>query len=563
VTSANVITLSGAAEAGSTVKVYDGTTLLGNAIATAAGTWSFKTPTLSNGTHSLSATATDAAGNVSDASTVLTGPGHGSTTALTITVDTIAPATPTISSYSPDTGVVGDGITDANVLTFGGAAEADSTVKVYDGTTLLGSVIASALGTWSFTTSALADGKHALSATAMDLAGNISHASTAVDITVDTVAPIVPTITSFSPDTATVGDGITDAHVLNLSGSGEAGSTVKVYDGTTLLGNAVVGANGTWNYTTTSLNDGAHTFTTTDTDIAGNTSGLSSALHVTVDTVAPGAPTIASISPDAAVVGSDVSSIFTVTGGGEANSTVTVYDGSTAIGTAAVNGSGDWSFTTQSLTVGTHSFTAIDTDLAGNQSSSSAPLDVTVDSAPISVDVTGFLSSWRGIGQLSGTTEADSSLKVIDVTSGKTLAQVTANSAGTFSALMTTLTNTIHSFDVVATDQAGNTGQTHLIYGTSGADVLSSTSASEIFTGQGGSDTFVFSGNFGQDTITDFKAATDTIQLDQSAFTNFASVLSHATQVGGDVVIAQDAHNTLTLNDTTLSQLASHNFHLV
>jgi Ca2+-binding RTX toxin-like protein len=116
---------------------------------------------------------------------------------------------------------------------------------------------------------------------------------------------------------------------------------------------------------------------------------------------------------------------------------------------------------------------------------------------------------------------------------------------------------------VVATDQAGNTGQTHLIYGTSGADVLSSTSASEIFTGQGGSDTFVFSGNFGQDTITDFKAATDTIQLDQSAFTNFASVLSHATQVGGDVMIAQDAHNTLTINDTTLSQLASHNFHLV
>jgi len=40
-------------------------------------------------------------------------------------------------------------------------------------------------------------------------------------------------------------------------------------------------------------------------------------------------------------------------------------------------------------------------------------------------------------------------------------------------------------------------------------------------------------------------------------------VLSHATQVGSDIVIAQDAHDAVTLHNTALSQLTSQNFHLV
>ena len=200
VTSANVITISGAAEVGSTVKVYDGTTLLGTATANGTGAWSFTTGQLANGTHSLSATATDAAGNVSGSSTVLTSAGNGSSTALMITVDTIAPTTPIITSYSPDSGVMGDGITNASILMINGSAEAGSTVKVYDGTTLLGSVLASSTGAWSFTTAALANGTHTLAATAMDLAGNVSGASSALNVTVDTIAPNTPTIASFSPD---------------------------------------------------------------------------------------------------------------------------------------------------------------------------------------------------------------------------------------------------------------------------------------------------------------------------------------------------------------------------
>ncbi len=58
--------------------------------------------------------------------------------ALSVTVDTVAPAAPTIASFSTDSGTVGDGITNDNTLTLTGTAEANSTVKVFDGATLIG-----------------------------------------------------------------------------------------------------------------------------------------------------------------------------------------------------------------------------------------------------------------------------------------------------------------------------------------------------------------------------------------------------------------------------------------
>ena len=63
-----------------------------------------------------------------------------------------------------------------------------------------------------------------------------------MSVTVDTVAPVAPTIASFSTDSGTVGDGITNDNTLTLTGTAEANSTVKVYDGATLLGTAT--ANG-------------------------------------------------------------------------------------------------------------------------------------------------------------------------------------------------------------------------------------------------------------------------------------------------------------------------------
>ena len=71
-----------------------------------------------------------------------------------MTVDTVAPAKAVISSFSTDSGTVGDGITNDNTLTLTGTAEANSTVKVYDGATLLGTATANGSGAWSYTTAA-------------------------------------------------------------------------------------------------------------------------------------------------------------------------------------------------------------------------------------------------------------------------------------------------------------------------------------------------------------------------------------------------------------------------
>src|SRR5262249_42050276 len=150
---ANILTFAGTAEANSAVKVFDGATLLGSAVANASGAWSFTTGTLSNAAHSFTATATDAAGNTGVASSV-----------LEVTV-VAPPGAPVITSFSPDTGVVGDGVTDPAILTLTGTAVANSTVNVYDGATLLGTAAASGAGAWSFTMGPLPDGLHKFAAT--------------------------------------------------------------------------------------------------------------------------------------------------------------------------------------------------------------------------------------------------------------------------------------------------------------------------------------------------------------------------------------------------------------
>ena len=282
-----------------------------------------------------------------------------------------ASGVPTIASYSPDSGTVGDGITDAAVLTLTGTAVANSTVNVYDGATLLGTTAANASGAWSFTTGTLSNATHNFTATDT-VSGTTSAASAAMSVTVDTIAPAKPAIVSFSPDSGVVGDHITNAAVLTLTGTAEANSTVKVYDGATLLGSTTANGSGAWSYTTAALSNAAHSFTATATDVAGNTGAASAALAITVDTVAPNAPVIAT---DAIVNTNEI----LLTGTAEANSTVKVYDGATLLGSATANGSGAWSYTTSPLSNGTHAFTATATDVAGNTSPASQPIDPIIE----------------------------------------------------------------------------------------------------------------------------------------------------------------------------------------
>ena len=212
-------------------------------------------------------------------------------------------------------------------------------------------------------------------------------------------ATATPVITSYSSDTSNQGDGITNDKTLTLSGIAGANDTVKVFDGTMLLGTATVNGNGAWSYTTSALPDGKHTFTATDTNSSGDVSAPSSALVVTVDTAAPARPTVASFSPDSGTTGDGhtTATTLTLTGAGEANSTIQVFDGTKSIGTASVNANGTWNITASNLVVGSHSFTATDTDVAGNASVVSAPLSVTIDALLISPAVRHESGRQRGV----------------------------------------------------------------------------------------------------------------------------------------------------------------------
>ncbi len=341
--------MTGTAEANSTVKVYDGATLLGSATANGSGAWSYTTGTLASTTHSFTATATDAASNTSTASA-----------ALSVTIDTTAPVAPVISS---------DVIVNTNEVALTGTAEANSTVKVYDGATLLGSVVANSSGAWTYTTAALANGNHSFTATATDAASNTGAASSVAAINVNTPVPI---IASFSPDSGTVGDGITNVAVLALTGTATASSTVNVYDGATLLGTATANASGAWSFTTGTLSNGSHSFTATDT-VTGITSAASAALAVTIDTVAPAAPVIAT---DVVVNTNEIA----LTGTAEANSTVKVYDGATLLGSVVAASTGAWAYTTAALATGSHNLTATATDAASNVSAASQIVDPVIGS---------------------------------------------------------------------------------------------------------------------------------------------------------------------------------------
>lgn len=189
---------------------------------------------------------------------------------------------PTILSYTTDSGVVGDGITNDSTLTLSGMAKAGSSVSVYDGATKIGAITANSSGNWSFTTAPLSDAAHALTVSTID-AGGTTVTSSVLNVTIDTVAPVAPNIISFTPDTGVVGDGITTANQLTLTGTAEAGSTVKVFDGTTQIGVATANTSGNWSYQTTQLTNATHVFTATSSDVAGSTSAASTQTNVTIN----------------------------------------------------------------------------------------------------------------------------------------------------------------------------------------------------------------------------------------------------------------------------------------
>ena len=142
-TGANNVTsndaLTGTADANATVTLSEGSTVLGSTTANASGVWAFTPTGLAQGAQTITASETNAAG--------LTG-----SFSLTFTYDTVAPTVTEALAHS--TGA--NNVTSNDALT--GTADANATVTLSEGSTVLGSTTANASGVWAFTPTGLAQG---------------------------------------------------------------------------------------------------------------------------------------------------------------------------------------------------------------------------------------------------------------------------------------------------------------------------------------------------------------------------------------------------------------------
>jgi hypothetical protein len=450
--------LTGTAEAGATVAVYDGATKLGAAVAGPSGSWTYILGTLSDGAHSLTATATDAAGNVS-----------ASSAALAFTVDTQIPGAP---GGLADTAIIGGAVNkagDTASQTLTGSADPGVTVTVYDGATKLGVTTADAsTGAWSYTLGHLNDGLHSLTAKASDAAGNVSAASAALAFKVDATAPTAPNTLADTSIVKGYVNAAGDTAAQALTGKAEALATVTVYDNGAQIGTATADGTGVWSYTLGQLPDGgSHSLTATATDAVGNTGVASAALAFKVDTTVPGAPTGLT---DSGIIGGYVNAahatgIQKLTGAAEAGATVTVYDGSTKLGVALASATGTWSYTLGTLSDGVHSLTATATDAAGNVSASSAALAFTVDATPPatpggladSAIVGGYVNKASDIASQTLTGSADPGVTVTVYDGSTKLGVTTADaSTGAWSYTLGHLIDGAHSLTAKASDAVGN-----------------------------------------------------------------------------------------------------------
>uniref|UniRef100_UPI003D2C8649 Ig-like domain-containing protein n=1 Tax=Pseudomonas aeruginosa TaxID=287 RepID=UPI003D2C8649 len=384
--------LSGTAEPGSSVTLTDGNgNPIGQTTADANGNWSFTPSTpLPDGTV-VNVVARDAAGNSSPPASV--------------TVDAVAPATPTVDP--------------SNGTTLSGTAEPGSSVTLTDGNgNPIGQVTADGSGNWTYTPSTPIANGTVVNVVAQDAAGNSSPGAS---VTVDSQAPAAPVL---NPSNGTT-----------LSGTAEPGATVTLTDGNgNPIGQVTADGSGNWSFTPgTPLANGT-VVNATASDPTGNTSAPAS---TTVDSVAPAAPVV------------NPSNGAEISGTAEPGATVTLTDGSgNPIGQVTADGSGNWSFTPSTPLADGTVVNATATDPAGNTGGQGS---TTVDAiAPATPTVN--LSNGSS---LSGTAEPGSTVILTDG-NGNPIAEVTADGSGNWTYTPSTPIANGTVVNVVAEDAAGN-----------------------------------------------------------------------------------------------------------
>ena len=396
-------TFKGTAEAGSTITLKNGNDIIAENIPVKAdGSWEFtpKSP-LVEGEYNITATATDKAGNVSNASNVAT---------LTIDLHTSKPViNEIIDNVEGDTGNVKNeriGWTNDNTPTLKGSAESGATVDVYVDGRKADSVKANEKGEWEYTTSKLSDGKHSFYAIATDEAGNVSENSGISWIKVDTNPGevVITRITDDNGDDALNGayEGATKDNTPTIWGTGEQYATVTVSvkdsSGKVVWSDEVYieDSLGDWHIDVpVALKDGDYTVEASMQDYVKNPVQNSNVVSLTIDN-ATDKPVIKEIIDDVEGDTGDISSknnwtndnTPTLKGSAEAGADIKVFVDGKIAGTTKAGLDGSWEFTPRTkLSDGDHTFYVEATDKIGNKNTSDIET-IKVDTNPGKVVIT-------------------------------------------------------------------------------------------------------------------------------------------------------------------------------
>ncbi len=306
------------------------------------GEFGWNVPTLDSDNVSVRAEAVDRAGNVgADISDNV------------FEIDSSKPELPVLTPMASPTG--------ENLLTIEGTAEALSKVNLFDNGNLIGTVQAGADGSFSFPTPTLSDGTHSFTATATDAAGNVSDASTAVDVLVDTVTPKRPIPLSpadgivLNASPTLVWEVVSDAMAVSYC--------VKVDDEQNFASPEVDVSDIAETQFSPTLPDGLWFWQVQAIDTVGHESEFSPIFQFSLDTVAPNAPIITS--PEAGAIVSETT--LTISGTAEPESQVDI----SPLGSVVVDTAGRFALVIDSLAEEEHTLTTVATDAAGNASETS------------------------------------------------------------------------------------------------------------------------------------------------------------------------------------------------
>lgn len=336
--------VTGKAEANAKITVYDATgKVLATVFANKDGIYSLKiTPPLTSEAGGK-VVAEDAAGNKSEEVKIIAGK------------DTVPPASPFVEVNKE--GSVIHGKTEAN---------AKVQIKDADGK-VIGTGMADAQGDFQITLSPALKESQKGTVVVEDAAGNTSKP-----------VEIKPGFDSIAPDKPTAQ---INAEGNSVTGTAEANAKIEIKDVTgKVIGSGTADANGKFTISISpALTDNNHG-SVSAIDNAGNRSE-SFDIVGTKDTIPPTKPILNSAEDDIGDVKGTIGSGSEtddarpkLTGSGEANATLTIYDNGIAIGVVTVSTGKSWTFTfDKDLALGKHSITLTQTDAAGLTSEASSP----------------------------------------------------------------------------------------------------------------------------------------------------------------------------------------------